>query len=160
LRDYGQTAKYVHSELGLNSRLDEMHAAILRQVFLPRIAEYGARRRAVAHRYLAGISHPSLRLPKTKPGFESAWHLFPVRVTGSAPAFVEHLKTRGVGSARHYPCLIPDQTAMGKLPFEVVGNLPVARDFAENEVSIPLHTYLSQAEIETIIEACNTWNPR
>src|SRR5262249_21030827 len=62
LRDYGQTSKYVHDLPGLNSRLDELHAAILRRAFLPRLKGWTQRRQAIAARYLEGIRHPSVRV--------------------------------------------------------------------------------------------------
>jgi dTDP-4-amino-4,6-dideoxygalactose transaminase len=58
LRNYGQRAPYLHSELGLNSRLDELHAAILHDAFLPRLEDWTMRRKAIARTYQAGIRHP------------------------------------------------------------------------------------------------------
>ena len=66
LRNYGQSARYVHDELGLNSRLDELHAAILREALLPRLPRWTQRRRKIAHRYREGLDGPALTpLPVT-----------------------------------------------------------------------------------------------
>jgi dTDP-4-amino-4,6-dideoxygalactose transaminase len=78
LRDYGQSQRYLHDELGLNSRLDEIHAAILAHAFLPKLEAWTARRREVAQAYLAGIRHPEVRLPALASTEASVWHLFPV----------------------------------------------------------------------------------
>jgi dTDP-4-amino-4,6-dideoxygalactose transaminase len=62
LRDYGQTGKYEHTLLGLNSRLDELHAAILRTAFLPRLSDWSTRRRDIASQYLSEIAHPQVKI--------------------------------------------------------------------------------------------------
>ncbi len=69
LRDYGQTAKYRHDVVGYNSRLDELHAALLRRVSLPRLDRWTARRRQIAAAYLAQIENAAVRLPGSPPGF-------------------------------------------------------------------------------------------
>jgi dTDP-3-amino-3,4,6-trideoxy-alpha-D-glucose transaminase len=159
LRNYGQSAQYVHDTLGLNSRLDEMQAAILRDAMLPRLAEWTGRRRATAVRYRSGIEHKSISLPKTAEGSESAWHLFPVLVDPSKrDAFLAHLRAKGIGAGIHYPALIPDQKAMKEYGrFEVRGTLSQARRFAGGEVSLPIHPFLRDDEVTHVIEACNGW---
>lgn len=155
LRDYGQTAKYEHSRVGLNSRLDEVHAAILRDAMLPRLRDWTAARRRVAARYLAGIDHPGIELPRAADG--SVWHLFPV-LTNHRDSLAAHLAEHGVGSAVHYPKLIPDQTAMAEYGrFEILGNLARSRRFATGELSLPIHPFLDDDEIERVIQACNQW---
>jgi dTDP-4-amino-4,6-dideoxygalactose transaminase len=159
LRDYGQSAKYVHSELGLNSRLDELQAALLRTAFLPRLSRHTERRRAVARAYQAGIRHELLSLPPVPAGSASVWHLFPVLVAGDRDAFMQHLQRLGVGSGVHYPVLIPDQAALSGVPFERADALACAQSLARTEVSLPIHGYLSDAHVERVIAACNAWKP-
>jgi dTDP-3-amino-3,4,6-trideoxy-alpha-D-glucose transaminase len=159
LRDYGQTARYVHDHLGLNSRLDELHAAILKDAFLPRLAAWTERRRAIARRYLAGIRHPRVRTLTVAPKARPCWHLFPVFVPrAERDGFRRHLEDRGIQSAVHYPRLITEQRALTTaLTPEVQGPLDVARALASGEVSLPIHPYLLDEEVDTILEAVNGW---
>lgn len=159
LRDYGQSAKYVHSRLGLNSRLDELQAALMRTAFLPRLRRYTERRREVATAYREGIRHAALGVPPVPAGSESVWHLFPVLVDGDREAFTEHLRRLGISSGLHYPVLIPDQQALEGVRFERGDPLARAQRFARGEVSLPIHPYLSDAHVERVVAACNSWRP-
>lgn len=158
LRDYGQRGKYAHEDLGLNSRLDELHAAVLRTAFLPRLAGWNARRRAIARAYLARLAHPLVR-PVVGPGdSEGSWHLFPVRVPAPArEAFTRHLLARGVRTAVHYPTLVPAQRALRGAGFEVRGDLARAEALAATEVSLPIHPYLEDGEVDRVVDAVNRW---
>lgn len=158
LRDYGQTEKYLHERLGLNSRLDELHAAILSRAFLPRLPAWTERRRAIARAYAASIRNPDVRLVPPPDGSESVWHLFPVRVPAARrDAFMAHLRACGIGSAVHYPRLIPRQPALTGRAFEVRGALSCAEELAATEVSLPVHPYLTDGEVERVVEAVNGW---
>jgi dTDP-3-amino-3,4,6-trideoxy-alpha-D-glucose transaminase len=158
LRDYGQTAKYRHELIGYNSRLDELQAALLHRVMLPRLSGWIERRRAIAARYLAGIAHPEVHSPGAPPGSESTWHLFPVLVPPHRKAaFMEHLKTSGVQPAEHYPVIIPDQPVMAHAVFDLAGDCATARRFAASEVSLPIHPYLAGEEVARVIEVVNAW---
>jgi dTDP-4-amino-4,6-dideoxygalactose transaminase len=159
LRDYGQTAKYVHEHMGYNSRLDEVHAAILRRAFLPRLAHWTETRRSIARTYVDAIRNPRLEVAGSPEGSESCWHLFPVLVpAGLKGEFMAHLRAQGVGSAEHYPLTMMDQPAMRKTPYEEFTPCPRSRDFCAREVSLPIHPYLSAAEIQHVVDACNSWN--
>lgn len=155
LRDYGQSTKYIHDFLGLNSRLDELHAAILIRAFLPRLAAWTQRRVAIAKSYLAGIGPTTAVRPFPAPaGSKSVWHLFPVMVEPSArTAFIEHLKAQGIQSAIHYPKVISDQRALSNVAYEVYGSLTRAQAIAAGEVSIPIHPYLRDDEVRRVIDA-------
>ena len=160
LRNYGQSAHYAHDELGLNSRLDELHAAILREAFLPKLLEWTKVRRRIARRYLDGIQSRHVQL--LQPGQESSpsWHLFPVLVAAEQrEGFRAYLKSRSISTGVHYPLIIPDQAALRNSPFKVVGELTNARRFAACEVSLPIHPYLTDDEIQITIDACNEWTP-
>lgn len=158
LRDYGQTAKYEHAHLGLNSRLDELHAAILHDALLPELDGFTRRRREIAGRYQREIRNASLVLPPVPEQSESVWHLFPVLPRGDRSRFQAHLDRAGIATARHYPTLIPHQRALlpggGK---NVLTPLPEATRFAEQEVSLPIHPFLREADVGRVIEACNAW---
>lgn len=158
LRDYGQSKKYVHDALGLNSRLDELHAGILRTAFLPRLARWTARRREIAASYCAQLDNPRVRVPGAPAGSQSVWHLFPVLVEASArDGFMGYLQQHGVRSGIHYPHLIQAQRALAGVPFEVRGALPRAEEYAACEVSLPIHPYLGPAEVARVVAAVNRW---
>lgn len=156
LRDYGQSAKYVHDKLGMNSRLDEVHAAILRDALLPRLSGYVERRRAIAQKYGQGIKNPLLELPVWDDGH--VWHLYPV-VVSDADHFTSYLASNSIQSGRHYPVLIPDQEALAGTAFTVAeGGLSGARRLAAGEVSLPIHPYMKDDEVELVIEVANAYS--
>lgn len=158
LRFYGETARYQHDFLGYNSRLDELQAAILLQAQLPRLPRWVERRRAIAQVYLEGIQNPAVQTRAAAEGSESSWHLFPVFVAPEArESFLLHLKTEGVGAGIHYPKALPDQPALHSVPHELSDDCAVARRLCASEVSIPIHPYLSNADVERVIQAVNSW---
>lgn len=157
LRNYGQTSKYRHTALGLNSRLDELQAAIMSEGLLPRLGEFTERRREIASIYRREISHPQLIIPPVPPDSHSVYHLFPLLVREHRDQFRNHLGELGIETAIHYPMIIPEQPALKDQPYEIYGELLKARFFAEHEVSIPIHPYLMQSELERVITACNSW---
>jgi dTDP-4-amino-4,6-dideoxygalactose transaminase len=153
LRDYGQQARYEHVELGLNSRLDELHAAILRSALLPRLDRWLSRRKEIAARYTGGLEGTRLR-PIAAAAGSSAHHLFPVEVIKGEPeAIAAGLARLGVAVGRHYPFLCSEQPAVRGLGV-VIGSLPVARRLAARELSLPIHPYLADEEIEIVLAAC------
>ncbi len=154
LRDYGQRARYEHVELGMNSRLDELQAAILRSAQLPRLDGHLDRRREVAGRYREGLAGTALRPIEAAAG-RSAHHLYPVEVEGDAdPGEVAaRLREAGVGVGRHYPFVCPDQPAAAGIG-TALGELPVARRLAARELSLPIHPYLADEEVDAVIAAC------
>jgi dTDP-4-amino-4,6-dideoxygalactose transaminase len=83
--------------------------------------------------------------------------LFPVLVDGSREALAAHLRDRGVLSGEHYPVAIPDQPAMARAPHEIAGDLAKARRLAAHELSLPIHPFLDDAEVEQVIKAVNCW---
>lgn len=156
LRDYGQSEKYRHARLGTNSRLDEVHAAILMRAFLPRLEASTRRRREIAARYRAGIRQPRIRIPEAEG--EGVGHLFPIVVlTGGRDSFRAFLGERGVATGEHYPVPIPDQPAMREVPFEAPFGLARVREFCASEVSLPIHPYLLDDEVGHVVEAVNAW---
>jgi dTDP-3-amino-3,4,6-trideoxy-alpha-D-glucose transaminase len=159
LRDYGQSSKYQHDVIGYNSRLDELHAGLLRRVSLHKLPGWTRRRQEIAEAYIAGIRNPAVRVMGAPRGSESSWHLFPVLVEAPRRAdFMAWLKSRGISSAVHYPIAITDQAALAETRFEIAGEIPRAQEICRCEVSLPIHPYLSAAEVSAVIDACNQWN--
>ncbi|HEY4361493.1 MAG TPA: DegT/DnrJ/EryC1/StrS family aminotransferase [Bryobacteraceae bacterium] len=158
LRDYGQSAKYRHDTIGYNSRLDELQAALLNDAMLKRLPTWIARRRAIADQYLAGIRNPAVHSMGAPEGSESTWHLFPVLVAPDRkPAFLAHLKAAGIGVGEHYPSTILDQPALARVATELTSDCATARRIAASEVSLPIHPYLTDAEVAQVIDAVNAW---
>lgn len=157
LRDYGQTGKYLHSYIGMNSRLDELHAAILTDALLPLLAGFTERRREIATSYRREIANASINIPPAPENSNSVYHLFPVLPEGDREHFRQHLKQCGVETSVHYPTLIPDQPAFLGQPFITHSELRNARRFAQQEVSLPIHPYLTHREVEQVVAACNKW---
>ncbi|MEZ5301492.1 MAG: DegT/DnrJ/EryC1/StrS family aminotransferase [Verrucomicrobiales bacterium] len=160
LRDYGQTEKYVHALLGSNSRLDELHAAILRDALLPRLGGFTKHRRAVAAAYRARLANPLIEIPAEPEDAECACHLFPVLAPRERrDEFLAYLRDEKIGAAIHYPMVIPDQPALIDAPagFEVLDALENARSIADREVSLPIHPFLRDAEVDRVVEVVNAW---
>lgn len=101
MRNYGSEKKYVNAFEGVNSRLDEIQAAML-QVSLTHLEEGNARRREIAHRYLTEIHCPALELPKIRPGGEHVFHVFPV-LCDHRDELQNYLLENGIHTLCHYP---------------------------------------------------------
>lgn len=158
MRDYGQSAKYRHQVVGYNSRLDELQAGLMRRVSLTRLPGWTRARRRIASAYLAGIRNPALSLMGSPAGSDSCWHLFPLCVDPARkPDFMAWLRSQGVASAEHYPIPVPEQPALSGLAFEILGGIETARNLCRSEVSLPIHPYLTDQEINRVIAACNGW---
>ncbi|MHB8901530.1 MAG: DegT/DnrJ/EryC1/StrS family aminotransferase [Thermoguttaceae bacterium] len=135
---------------GLNSRLDELQAAVLR-VLLRRLDARLEARRQIACQYLAALRDAALGLPATDPGTDHAWHLFVVR-TGQRPRLIEGLRRAGVGCGIHYPVpvhLMPAYRHLGVAP----GSLPATELAAEEVLSLPLYPELENDEIRSVCRA-------
>lgn len=158
LRFYGETSRYRHEEIGYNSRLDEVQAALLRNACLPRLNRWIERRREIAEAYNFRICNREIGLPGAPEGSCSSWHLFPIHVAPARRAeLIEHLKTSGVAAGIHYPTAIPDQPAMASAPFEMADPCALARQICASEVSLPIHPYLTDDEVDRVIEAVNAF---
>jgi dTDP-3-amino-3,4,6-trideoxy-alpha-D-glucose transaminase len=153
LRNYGQDRRDHHVERGLNSRLDELQAAILRSALLPRLDAWLRRRATIAARYAEALAGSVLRPIRPVAG-SSANHLFPVEVVDGDPEdCARRLAASGIGVGRHYPVLCCDQPACGSAQ-TTFGDLPTARRIAGRELSLPIHPQLDDAAVERVIAAC------
>jgi dTDP-3-amino-3,4,6-trideoxy-alpha-D-glucose transaminase len=147
LRNGGQTDRYHHAEFGVNSRLDEMQAAILhaRLAWLPK---WTARRRELAAAYRGALAGTDVVVPPERdPGH--VYHLFPVLCERRAE-IRERLQARGVETLIHYPIPIPRQPALaGERP----ADCPVADRVCDQVLSLPLHQGMTRDTVRTIVEA-------
>ena len=144
LREYGWRQRHVSEQAGINSRLDEMQAAMLR-VKLPSLIEHVKKRRELASRYLQRLS--KVRLPVVREGCGHAFHQFVVR-SEHREALHAHLKRHGVPSAVLYPAALHQQPA-----FACAERFPVAEKASHEVLSLPLHPYLSEAAVEAVCSA-------
>jgi len=153
LRNYGQSERYHHPVLGLNSRLDELHAAILRER-LAVLDEYTARRRAIARAYRVGIANPAIRL-LVLPGHEEnhVHHLF-VLCCEQRDRLAEHLRARGIESLIHYPIPVHRQPPCTDLPRDPAG-LAAAERHGQVCLSIPCNPQLTDPEVASVVRALN-----
>lgn len=159
IRDYGQTTKYSHSIIGMNSRLDELQAAILNDALLPLLDSSTERRRAIAKRFIRELNHPEVLVAPFPKGSNSVWHLFPVLLPNGErrQKLRNHLDAKKVGNGIHYPGLITSQPALTEGAFTKIGEMSVASRFVERELSLPIHPYLTENEVTRIIAAVNQW---
>ena len=150
LRNYGSSERYVHAERGLNSRLDEIQAAVL-SAKLDHLDAWNARRAAIAAIYLEGLAGTPVGLPEVPPGDEHVWHVFAVR-TPRRDALAAHLRDAGIDTLIHYPVPPHLQGAYRDLGlFE--GDLPIAEAIARETLSLPMGPHLAPADAERVVQA-------
>jgi dTDP-4-amino-4,6-dideoxygalactose transaminase len=152
LRNYGSQRKYENRYQGVNSRLDEMQAALLR-VKLKRLDADNERRRAIAARYRSELNHPGLILPDAGPANEPVWHLFVVR-TAARDALQRHLAGRGIDTLIHYP--IPPHRQQAYAAWRG-RSYPVTERIHAEVLSLPMSPVMAEAEVSAVIDACNAW---
>jgi len=150
LANYGSKIKYEHLEKGVNSRLDEMQAAIL-NVKLPYLDRWNDFRRHVAHRYLSEIKNNKVILPNVAVGNEHVWHIFAVRVEDRAQ-FQKYLSDAGISTLVHYPHAIHEQPAYHEYADL---QLPIASKIAHEVVSLPMYYGLTDVEVDYVINIIN-----
>ncbi|WP_159468896.1 DegT/DnrJ/EryC1/StrS aminotransferase family protein [Dyadobacter sp. 3J3] len=152
LRNYGSRERYKNEYLGVNSRLDEIQAAIL-NVKLPFLDKDNTRRREIAKRYLAEIKLQNLVLPPADRISEDAWHLFVVRHSDRT-SLIRHLDQAGVQTNVHYPLPVHKQKAYANLNHL---ELPITEKIHDQVVSLPLNPILTDQEVSHIINAVNSF---
>jgi dTDP-4-amino-4,6-dideoxygalactose transaminase len=150
LRFHGFDARRLAQVEGINSRLDEIQAAILR-VKLQRLDAWLCSRRRIAQQYLGLLADADLVLPETDPGTEHAWHLFVLR-TSRRDHLIDVLRQSGIGYGIHYPVPVHQMPAYASLSYGP-GALPVTERAAREVLSLPLYPELSPEEVETVGQA-------
>jgi dTDP-3-amino-3,4,6-trideoxy-alpha-D-glucose transaminase len=152
LRNGGQSDRYQHAEFGVNSRLDEIQAAVLsaRLSWLPRWTEQRRALAAAYRRALAGV-------PVTVPAeYDSGhvYHLFPI-LSRDRAALREHLAARGIETLIHYPIPIPRQPALAS---ERPAACPIADRVCEQLLSLPLHPGMTLHTVEQVAAALQAFH--
>jgi dTDP-4-amino-4,6-dideoxygalactose transaminase len=147
LRNYGQSTRYVHVESGINSRLDELQAAIL-QVKLRHLDEGNAQRRVLATEYSSLLQ--SVHTPAARPNAYHVYHLYVIRHP-HRDQLAEALRDQGIGTLIHYPIPIHKQQAYAHLNF----SLPITERIAGEILSLPLYIGLTSDDVAFICEHIN-----
>lgn len=155
IRNYGQKHRYHHTEFGLNSRLDELQAAILveRMAWLN---EFTQSRQKIAARFHADISNPCIRLLSRPEQVDShVYHLFVV-LCDERDKLSQYLTDAGIANLSHYPVPVHQQSPCSGINTDPTG-LPVAEQHASTCLSIPCHPQLTESEVTKIIETLNAF---
>ena len=155
LRNYGQSVRYHHPELGMNSRLDEMQAAIL-SVRLQWLTEFTERRREIASAYYAGINNLHVMLPKRPQESSShVYHLFVVTCE-MRDKLQAHLQACGVQALIHYPIPIHHQEPCKNMLRDAQG-LRNSERHANTCLSLPCHPQMTDNDLSRIIAIVNSF---
>ncbi len=149
LRNYGQSRKYYHDFVGVNSRLDEIQAAILRMK-LKRLDEWNERRRSVAKLYRELLGDSSVIIPGEKEYAKHVYHLYVIGCK-ERDKLQQRLSRSGIQTQIHYPVPVHSQKAYLGLTTDV--NLPVTERICHQILSLPIHPFLHKDEILTIVES-------
>ena len=150
LRNGGQAGRHDHIEPGINSRLDELQAAVLR-ARLPRLAQWTTARRALAKAYRAQLPPWLQPVPERDAGH--VYHLFPVRAA-RRDALREHLHAAGIETLIHYPVPLTKQQAFASL---ASADCPAAARAAGELLSLPLNPRLTSADVTRVAAAAATF---
>lgn len=155
LRNYGQSDRYHHPELGVNSRLDELQAALL-IVRLTWLEKFTSRRQEIAQQYYQHIKNPSIELLAPPHNVSNhVYHLFVLRCQ-KPEDLIQHLQQQGIASLQHYPVPIHHQPPCKDIKFDPQG-LKHTEQHAFQCVSIPCHPHLHDEEVDKIISAVNSY---
>jgi len=150
LRNYGSRQRYVHEVAGVNSRLDEVQAAVLRAK-LPRLDAWNTARGAIAARYAEGLAGSELALPRVRDDATHAWHLYVVECD-DRDGLRDRLARRGVECHVHYP-RAPHQQGAYREAASGIPPLPVSERLAATALSLPLSPTLTASQVDRVIDA-------
>lgn len=154
LANYGSEKKYVFRYEGINSRLDEIQAAVLR-VKLRHIDADNAHRQEIARYYYDNIINPLVSLPQRLPDENNVYHLFPILVAdGKRDALQNYLKDNGIATMIHYP--IPPHKQQCYSYMNAL-SLPVTEQIHDMELSLPISPVITLAEAEEVVKILNSF---
>ncbi len=153
IRNYGARTKYVNEVKGTNSRMEELHAAMLR-VKLAHLDEWNGRRKTQAALYLEQFADCGLRLQEVPEWADSVWHIFTVR-TPARDALQQRLDEFGVGTLIHYPIPPHLQSAYSELGYGE-GAFPLSEAVHKSILSLPIGPHVTDSQVDDIIVAVKT----
>lgn len=149
IANYGSAKKYVFDYQGLNSRMDEIHAAVL-SVKLKYLDEDNNRRKQIAHYYINNINNPEVRMMK-EGDTDNVRHIFPI-LSPHRDTLQQHLLAEGIATMIHYP--IPPHRQKCYPQFAHL-QLPITDLIHQQELSLPCHQAMTDEEVEWVAKAVN-----
>lgn len=152
LANYGSQEKYVHLSKGINSRLDEVQAAVL-SVKLARLDADNDRRRQIARRYIRQMTNPLVRTPHVSSWLGHVFHLFTVRCE-RRDELQKHLAEKGVQTLIHYPIPPHKQEAYAEWSHL---SLPITERIHREVLSLPISPVMTNDEVQCVIDAVNSF---
>ncbi len=155
LREYGWRERYISYDRGVNSRLDELQAAILR-VKLRALDTENQRRRQIAALYDEGLAGLPLSLPRVREGVHHVYHQYVIRCE-KRDALREHLRAREIGTLIHYPVPVHRQPAYRDRYPVHRNQLPVTDRMAAEILSLPMHPALTDEQAARVCGAIREW---
>ena len=162
LRAHGGANEYEHDEVGINSRLDELQAAVLRVKF-PSLDRWSEERAQKAAFYSKLLNEADLSFPLTPPLVREdgrhIFHQYVIRVPGNRDALTEHLKTRGVGSKVYYPIPLHLQTCFNYLGYKE-GQFPQSESAAKETLALPVYPELTDEQQVYVVESIKGFGVR
>ena len=154
LRNYGSEKKYHNKLVGVNSRLDELQAALL-HTKLGHLDELIAERERIAAAYLDGMHNPAVKLPKTRANANHVWHQFVVQ-TEDRDGFQQYLADHGIKTVIHYP-IPPHLAECYESLGHKEGDYPIAEKMAKTVLSLPMFNGMREEEVQYVIETVNRY---
>ncbi|RJR24517.1 DegT/DnrJ/EryC1/StrS family aminotransferase [Candidatus Microgenomates bacterium] len=154
LRNYGQKEKYYHEIKGVNSRMDELQAAILR-VKLRYLDAWVKKRREIVARYNRQLADLPLTLPKEKENRFHSYYLYVIR-TAERDALMGYMKEKGIGALIHYPAPLHLQRAYRELKYKD-GDFPLAEKFCKEIISLPLYPQIKEEEVDYVCQSIRSF---
>lgn len=154
IRNYGSEKRYENQLIGMNSRLDELQAGLLR-VKLQHLDEMNNERNTLAARYDLGLSNPNIIKPKVRPKCTSSWHQYVVRCE-ERDLLQQYLSDHGIGSLIHYP-IPPHLSEAYSYLGHKQGDFPVAERLASEVLSLPLYNGMTEQEQDMVINTINSF---
>lgn len=155
LREYGWRERYISESAGMNSRLDELQAAILR-VKLRYLDEENARRREIARQYQALLAHTELILPTPQPQSDHVYHQYVIR-TQKRNGLKEFLKANNIGSLIHYPTPVHLQPAyQGRVALSP-GGMACTEEICREILSLPMYPQMTNEQVDRVGKTILQW---
>lgn len=154
LRNYGSSEKYHFQEVGMNSRLDELQAGLLR-VRLPHLEEEIKERQRLAQCYQSQIKHPQVQLPLVSSYASTVWHQYVVTCE-NRQGLMEYLQEKQIGTMIHYP--IPPHLSQAYEYLQIKeGSLPKTEALAQQVLSLPFYLGMTMEEQKYVVDIINQW---
>ena len=149
MRNWGSPIRYVHTDVAFNYRMEGIQGGFL-SVKLPHMENWTLERRAIATKYIDGLTKHGIQCPTVPAGFEHVFHVFAI-LSRNRDALTKNFALKKIGSGVHYPISVHLQEAYKHLGYKV-GSFPVAERLASSFFSLPIFPGMTEEEIELVIQ--------